>query len=122
MRGIYRKLTAVTLIGALFVTGCSASGPKEAAPASASQLTVGITNPPLMFNPIDADGSGSSGAVFTYRYFFDSLVKTVGPLEYKMMLGSRSKLPTIKRSASPFIRRPAGPTASRSLRRTWNLR
>ncbi|MBW7458605.1 oligopeptide-binding protein AppA, partial [Paenibacillus sepulcri] len=29
---------------------------------------------------------GSSGAVFAYRYFFDSLVKTVGPLDFKMML------------------------------------
>ncbi|CAG7648625.1 ABC transporter substrate-binding protein [Paenibacillus allorhizosphaerae] len=91
MRGIYRKLTVVTLIGALFVAGCSASKPKEASQASASQLTVGITNPPLMFNPIDSDGSGSSGAVFTYRYFFDSLVKTVGPLEYKMMLAESFK-------------------------------
>lgn len=51
-----------------------------------NQLTIGITNPPLMFNPIDSDGSGSSGAVFAYRYFFDSLVKTVGPLDYQMML------------------------------------
>ncbi|MDQ1912745.1 ABC transporter substrate-binding protein [Paenibacillus sp. GD4] len=93
MKSLYRSLAVSSIVCALLVAGCSASkksteenqtqGQGAAGPA---QLAIGITNPPLMFNPIDSDGSGSSGAVFTYRYFFDSLVKTVGPLDFQMML------------------------------------
>ncbi|WP_127535983.1 ABC transporter substrate-binding protein [Paenibacillus illinoisensis] len=78
----------------MLITGCGSAGQGSGTSASAAngnniqanQLTIGITNPPLMFNPIDSDGSGSSGAVFTYRYFFDSLIKTTGPLQFEMQL------------------------------------
>ncbi|MFE5323756.1 ABC transporter substrate-binding protein [Paenibacillus sp. NPDC056579] len=89
------KTWGLISLAVLMLAGCTKpsstnqgaqAAPDGAAAAKSSQLTVGITNPPLMFNPIDADGSGSSGAVFTYRYFFDSLVKTVGPLDFKMAL------------------------------------
>lgn len=98
MRRLYKQWAVLSLLTALLVTGCSSGGSKTegTAPAAGNaggtaaavknQLNIGITNPPLMFNPIDSDGSGSSGAVFAYRYFFDSLVKTVGPLDFKMML------------------------------------
>lgn len=95
MKRTYKTWGLISL-AVLMLTGCSkpaATTDQGAAAATgstngtaANQLTVGITNPPLMFNPIDSDGSGSSGAVFIYRYFFDSLVKTVGPLDFKMAL------------------------------------
>ncbi|MCM3782593.1 ABC transporter substrate-binding protein [Neobacillus mesonae] len=91
------KRTAVyPLLGVLLLTGCGSQGEGSGTTAGAAsgsgsaskanQLTIGITNPPLMFNPIDSDGSGSSGAVFTYRYLFDSLIKTTGPLEFELQL------------------------------------
>ncbi|WP_282939603.1 ABC transporter substrate-binding protein [Paenibacillus sp. RC67] len=94
MKKTYKTWSLISL-AVLMLAGCSKpSATEQGAAAStgstsgtaASQITVGITNPPLMFNPIDSDGSGSSGAVFIYRYFFDSLVKTVGPLDFKMAL------------------------------------
>ncbi|OMF37751.1 hypothetical protein BK133_04230 [Paenibacillus sp. FSL H8-0548] len=95
MGRVFGKLTAIAILSAILVTGCGTSAQKNGGASGAAegtstttknQLTIGITNPPLMFNPIDSDGSGSSGAVFVYRYLFDSLVKTVGPLDYQMML------------------------------------
>ncbi|WP_028551475.1 ABC transporter substrate-binding protein [Paenibacillus sp. UNC451MF] len=94
MKKTYKTWGLISL-AVLMLAGCSKPSATEQGSAAAtgsmtgtagSQLTVGITNPPLMFNPIDSDGSGSSGAVFIYRYFFDSLVKTVGPLDFKMAL------------------------------------
>ncbi|WP_079913526.1 ABC transporter substrate-binding protein [Paenibacillus sp. 32352] len=94
MKKTYKTWGLISL-ALLMLAGCSKPAATDKGPAAAAgstagaagnQLTVGITNPPLMFNPIDSDGSGSSGAVFIYRYFFDSLVKTVGPLDFKMAL------------------------------------
>ena len=92
------KFSLVLIAGILALTtacsskqGSGAKGAEGAAAASApanhpNRITIGMTNPPLMFNPIDTDASGSNAAIFVNRYLFDTLMKMTNPLEFKLQL------------------------------------
>ncbi|WP_019536369.1 ABC transporter substrate-binding protein [Paenibacillus ginsengihumi] len=98
-RSTRRPLAAIVLAGILaLAAACSQSpaggagnspgaAPESAAPSQhPNRITIGMTNPPLMFNPVDTDASGSNAAVFVNRYLFDTLFKMTAPLEFKLQL------------------------------------
>ncbi|MDF2958558.1 MAG: oligopeptide-binding protein AppA [Paenibacillus sp.] len=92
------KQISVILMAAILalIAACSAKpetaeSPQSSAPAAAAashpnRITIGMTNAPLMFNPIDTDASGSNAAVFVNRYLNDTLMKMTAPLEFKLQL------------------------------------
>jgi peptide/nickel transport system substrate-binding protein len=81
----------LALIAACSAKPETAESPQSSAPAAAAashpnRITIGMTNAPLMFNPIDTDASGSNAAVFVNRYLNDTLMKMTAPLEFKLQL------------------------------------
>ncbi|TDF93724.1 ABC transporter substrate-binding protein [Paenibacillus piri] len=97
MNRVPRQLSVI-LITAMMIwtTACSSrpeaagspQSPGAAAPSAGhpNRITIGMTNPPLMFNPTDTDASGSNAAMFVNRYLYDNLLKMTAPLEFKLQL------------------------------------
>jgi peptide/nickel transport system substrate-binding protein len=97
MNRVTKKISVVLLAGVLALTAACSAKPEaskgaeaadtvKAASSHPNRLTIGMTNPPLMFNPIDTDASGSNAATFINKYLFDTLIKMTAPLEFKLQL------------------------------------
>ncbi|MCU6794321.1 ABC transporter substrate-binding protein [Paenibacillus sp. WQ 127069] len=97
MRLTMKKVSCICVAGLLLLTtACTpkpeasqspaSSGTVNAASSHPDRITIGMTNPPTMFNPIDTDASGSNAATFINRYLYDTLLKMTAPLEFKLQL------------------------------------
>ncbi|MGN7942684.1 ABC transporter substrate-binding protein [Virgibacillus sp. 6R] len=65
----------------------SANGSTNAAQAPNDKvLNIGMSNGPLMFNPIDTDASGSNGVNYVAGFMFETLFEMTAPLEFENVL------------------------------------
>lgn len=97
MNRVPKQLSVILIAASMILTAACSSKPEAegspgnpgtAAPSAGhpNRITVGMTNPPIMFNPIDTDASGSNAASFVNRYLYDNLLKMTAPLEFKLQL------------------------------------
>ena len=77
----------------LILAGCkgdietsSAEKMTEETATGKNVLTIGMSNSPTMFNPIDTDASGSNGVNYVAGFMFETLFEMTSPLEFENVL------------------------------------